>query len=68
MIDKGVSMFDSRNIAVIAVIMTFGLGVTYGFGGNIGFFGLNVPAIAGAAILGILLNLILGIGEHKQPA
>ena len=68
MIDKGVSMFDSRNIAVIAVIMTFGLGVTYGFGGNIGFFGLNVPAIAGAAILGILLNLILGIGEHRQPA
>ncbi len=66
MIDKGVSMFDSKNIAVIAVIMTFGLGVNYGFGGNVGFFGMNVPAIAGAAILGIILNFILSIGEKKE--
>lgn len=67
LIDKGVSMFDSKNIAVIAVIMTFGLGVNYGFGGSIDFFGLNVPAVAGAAILGIILNFILGIGD-KKPA
>ena len=66
MIDKGVSMFDSKNIAVIAVIMTFGLGVNYGFGGNVGFFGLNVPAIAGAAILGIVLNFLLSIGDKKE--
>jgi len=66
LIDKGVSMFDSKNIAVIAVIMTFGLGVNYGFGGNIDFFGLNVPAIAGAAILGIILNFVLSIGEKKD--
>ncbi len=66
LIDKGVSMFDSKNIAVIAVIMTFGLGVNYGFGGNIDFFGVNVPAIAGAAILGIILNFVLGIGEKKD--
>ncbi len=68
LIDKGVSMFDSRNIAVIAVIMTFGLGVNYGFGGNIDFFGVNVPAVAGAAILGIILNFVLGIGEKKPVA
>ena len=68
MIDKGVSMFDSKNIAVIAVIMTFGLGVNYGFGGNINMFGLNVPAIAGAAILGILVNFLLGIGDRKNTA
>jgi len=68
LIDKGVSMFDSRNIAVIAVIMTFGLGVNYGFGGNINMFGLNVPAIAGAAVLGILVNLILSIGDKKEKA
>ena len=66
MIDKGVSMFDTKNIAVIAVIMTFGLGVNYAFGGNIDFFGLNVPAVAGAAVLGIVLNFILGIGEKKE--
>ncbi len=68
MIDKGVSMFDSRNIAVIAVIMTFGLGVNYGFGGNINMFGLNVPAIAGAAVLGILVNFILSIGDKIDTA
>ena len=66
MIDKGVSMFDSKNIAVIAVIMTFGLGVNYAFGGNIDFFGLSVPAIAGAAVLGIVLNFILSIGEKPE--
>lgn len=65
LIEKGVSMFDSKNIAVIAVIMTFGLGVNYFFGGNINFFGLNVPAVAGAAVLGILLNLILTIGDKR---
>lgn len=65
LIEKGVSMFDSKNIAVIAVIMTFGLGVNYFFGGNINFFGINVPAIAGAAILGIVVNAILSIGDKK---
>lgn len=66
LIDKKVSMFDSKNIAVIATIMTFGLGVNYAFGGNINMFGLNVPAVAGAAILGIFLNLILSIGEKPS--
>ena len=38
------------------------------FGGNIPFFGLQVPCIAGAAIFGIILNLILSIGEKKEKA
>lgn len=59
MIDKKVDMFDSKNIAVIATIMIIGLGGKYAFGGNIPLFGINVPCIAGAAIFGILLNLIL---------
>lgn len=66
LIDKKTSMFDSKNIAVIATIMTFGLGVNYYFNGSIYMFGLNVPAVAGAAILGILLNLLLSIGEKPQ--
>ncbi|MDD2428463.1 MAG: solute carrier family 23 protein [Eubacteriales bacterium] len=65
LIDKKVSMFDAKNIAVIASIVTIGLGINYGFGGNIVFFGVNVPAVAGAAIFGILLNLILSIGDKK---
>ena len=67
MIDKKANMFSSKNIAVIAVIMIIGVGGQYTFGGNIDFFGLQVPCIAGAAIAGILLNLILSIGEKNQP-
>ena len=66
MIDKKVDMFNSKNIAVIAAIMVIGIGGQYAFGGNIGFFGINVPCIAGAAIFGIILNLILSIGEKKK--
>ena len=65
LIDKKVSMFDAKNIAVIATIMTFGLGVNYAFDGNINMFGINVPAVAGAAILGIILNFILSIGDKS---
>ena len=66
MIDKKVDMFSSRNIAVIASIMVIGIGGNYTFGGNVPFFGFQVPCIAGATIFGILLNLILSIGEKKN--
>lgn len=65
MIDKKVDMFSSKNIAIIASIMVIGIGGNYAFGGNIPFFGIDVPCIAGAAIFGILLNLLLSIGEKK---
>ncbi|MDD6800478.1 MAG: solute carrier family 23 protein [Firmicutes bacterium] len=66
MIDKKVDMFDSKNIAVIAAIMVIGIGGQYAFGGNIPLFGIQVPCIAGAAIFGILLNLLLSIGSKKK--
>ncbi len=66
MIDKKVDMFSSKNIAVIASVMVIGVGGQYAFGGSIPFFGLQVPCIAGAAIFGIILNLILSIGEKKE--
>ena len=66
MIEKKVDMFSSKNIAVIASIMIIGIGGNYAFGGNIPFFGIQVPCIAGAAIFGILLNLLLSIGEKKR--
>ena len=65
LIDKGVSMFDSKNIAVIALVCVIGLGGQYAFGGNIPFFNMSVPCVAGAAIAGIILNLILTLGEKK---
>ena len=68
MIDKQCDMFSSKNIAVIATIMVVGLGGQYYFGGNIPFPGFSggIPCIAGAAISGILLNLLLSIGEKKE--
>lgn len=66
MIDKKVDMFDSKNIAVIAAVMVIGIGGQYAFGGNIPLFGIQVPCIAGAAIFGILLNLLLSIGSKKK--
>ena len=66
MIDRKADMFSAKNIAVIASIMVIGIGGNYAFGGNIPFFGINVPCIAGAAIFGILLNLLLGIGDKKR--
>ncbi len=68
MIDKKADMFSSKNIAVIATIMTIGIGGQYAFGGSIPFFGIEVPCIAGAAIFGIVLNLLLSIGEKKKKA
>lgn len=65
MIDKQVDMFDAKNIAVIATIMVIGIGGQYAFGGVIPFFGAELPALATAAIFGIVLNLILNIGKKK---
>ena len=65
MIEKKVDMFSSKNIAVIACIMIIGIGGNYAFGGNIPLFGVQIPCIAGAAVFGILLNLLLGIGERR---
>ncbi|HNY84506.1 MAG TPA: solute carrier family 23 protein [Anaerolineaceae bacterium] len=65
MIDKGVDMFSAKNIAVIATIMVIGLGGHYAFGGVIPFFGIELPALATAAIFGILLNLLLNIKKKE---
>jgi len=59
MIEKKVSLFSAKNLAVIASILIVGIGGSYAFpGGMIPMFGLQAPAIATAAIVGIVLNLI----------
>lgn len=68
MVERKVDLFSSKNIAVIATIMIIGLGGQYSFGGSIPFFGMSIPCVAGAAIFGILLNLVLSIGEKKKAA
>ncbi len=64
MIEKKVDMFSSKNIAVIATIVIIGIGGQYAYGGIIPFFGLEVPCIAGAAIFGIFLNIILSFKKN----
>lgn len=66
MMDKEVDMFNSKNLAVIAIILIVGLGGSFGFpGGMIPMFGIEIPAIATAAVVGIILNLMLSIGKSK---
>jgi uracil permease len=64
MVENKVSLFSARNLAIGAVIMVVGIG------GNIGYengfipitvgeiFPFGLPAIATAAVLGILINVI----------
>ncbi len=67
MMDKKVDMFKSKNLAVIAVILIIGLGGSFGFEASmIPMFGMKFPAIATAAVVGILLNLVLSIGEKEE--
>lgn len=64
---KQVDMFDARNLAVMSTILIIGLGGSFAFpGGMIPMFGFELPAIASAALFGILLNLILSIGKKKE--
>ncbi len=59
-----VSMFDPRNLAIGAVIMIVGIGGNIGYPGGFipvaipGIFPSGLPAIATAAVMGIILNLI----------
>ena len=73
MVENKVSLFSSRNLAVGAVIMVVGIG------GNIGYpngflpipifqsvFPSGLPAIATAAVLGILINAIFLIFKPSE--
>ena len=59
-----VSMFNPRNLAIGAVIMVVGIGGNIGYPGGFipvnvpGIFPTGLPAIATAAVLGILINAI----------
>jgi uracil permease len=66
MIDKKVDMFNAKNIAVIATISVIAIGGQYYFGGMIPFFGMQLSALATAAIFGIVLNALLNIGKPRD--
>ncbi|MDR1262179.1 MAG: xanthine permease [Oscillospiraceae bacterium] len=67
MINKRVDMFDARNLAVISTILIIGIGGSFGFpNGMIPVFGAQLPAIATAALFGIVLNLLLSMGQKAK--
>lgn len=68
MIGNKVDMFDTKNLALIATILTIGIGGSFAFeGGLIPFFGAKLPAIATASIFGIVMNLLLNIKKNPDP-
>jgi uracil permease len=63
--ENKVSMFDPKNLAIGATIMVIGIGGNIGFEGGFlpinfltGIFPSGLPAIATAAVVGILINVI----------
>jgi uracil permease len=67
MVDRKVDLFSSKNLAIIAIILIIGLGGNYGFkDGMIPMFGSQFPALATAAVVGIVINLLLSIGEKDE--
>lgn len=67
MVSREVDLFDSRNLAIIAVVLIIGIGGSFGFdGGMIPFMGAKLPAIATASLVGIVMNLLLSIGRSDK--
>ncbi len=67
MLSEKVDLFSSKSLAVVATILIIGIGGSFGFpNGMIPFFGAQLPAIATAAVFGILLNLVFLIFPAEQ--
>jgi len=71
-VENNVSLFNARTLAVGAVIMVIGIGGNIGYPGGFlpipimqGVFPQGLPAIATAAVVGILLNAVFLI--FKPP-
>ncbi|BDG60789.1 uracil-xanthine permease family protein [Caldinitratiruptor microaerophilus] len=76
--EEKVDLFDPRQLAIGAIILVIGLGGAAMEGGNIPIWGMKLPSIATAAVVGILLNLVFLAfdrrsagarpGAHAEPA
>jgi len=71
MVEKKVNLFNARNLAVVATMFVIGVGGTFAFPNGmipfftVGDFVMELPAIATASVVGILLNLLLSIGNKE---
>ena len=59
MLSEKVDLFSAKNLAIASTILIIGIGGSFAFpNGMIPAFGIHLPAIATAAVFGILLNLV----------
>ncbi len=64
MMAEKVDLYDPGKLAIVALILVVGIGGNIGYGGNLpipllqGVFPFGWPAIAAAAVFGILINLL----------
>lgn len=65
--EEKVNLFDPAQLAIAAVILVIGLGGNQFEGGNLPIFGMQLPAIATAAVVGIVLNLVLVAFRKEEP-
>lgn len=67
MISEKVDLFSAKNLAIAATILVIGIGGSFAFpNGMIPLFGAQLPAIATAAVFGILLNLVFLLFPTEQ--
>lgn len=72
--ENKVNLFDPLQLAVGAVIMVIGIGGNIGYQGGFlpikipGIFPQGLPAIATAAVVGIVLNLVFSALKKPEPA
>lgn len=67
MVEKKIDLFDNRTLGIISTILVIGIGGSFAFpNGMIPIFGAQLPAIATAAIWGIVLNAILMVTKKKD--
>jgi uracil permease len=74
MMAEKVNLYDPKQLAIGAVILVIGIGGNIGYGGNLpiniltGIFPDGLPAIATAAVVGIVINAIFLIfGSPEVP-
>lgn len=66
MVEKKIDLFDNRTLGIISTILVIGIGGSFAFpNGMIPIFGAQLPAIATAAIWGIVLNAILMVTKKS---
>lgn len=70
MISEKLDLFSPKNLAVVATILIIGLGGAAMPNGMIQIGGVHLPAIATAAVFGILLNLVFELfpADRGEPA